>query len=769
MNNSNDDLNGENDKISNIFLNKGGGSSGLQANFADASHGNLTIPDSQMSSSSTLSQLSKPILPPVRQERLEEFISAFLGMSVFDVADVWMPTSGDDAQYLRHVMSVTASDQNETLNEFKKATTGSILKIWSGAVGKAYGSGNAVWTNKQDAFVDDGRSSAFAMANIKTALAVPIFSDGVFTPACVLCCYSLVRTDSVPFVLRFVQQALRLVWMGLDQVEPHESVGKDLWKDVAPADLGEMAADMEMQQAFMVGKQKRTHDDISSSSRSLYENEEVREIGNSSSTRDRSSSLALQLQTLNTGSTSTPLSAYSPGTDVPVMAPEATAAAPVTVPAELVESHVQRAISSLRDAIPWSMYQHIATKPDGSKRAHTLSNPSPNVTSQSPHIMQHRGFEPVLLQPLPQPMSLPSRAPNSMSHTSFVREPVTQQGYSFQPGQRTLSHANHSGVEQHFFPLHALSINPTSVEVAPPKEDPAVARANIEAFNAMARMQNTGNAMNAPHQVQTTSVNAPFWLEQSFEAGATGFQSRSNVQNFSHGNFQPNDGNNSVPENVFSSSNGFCLPTQGLTHHNSAPSKPTGKTCRIHGCDCPTVSRRPYCLQHSGNRLCENEGCSKCAQGSTRFCIAHGGGRRCTFPGCDKGARDKFFCAAHGGGKRCSQDGCTKSAVGGSSLCTSHGGGRRCAIDGCEKSAQSSTKFCVKHGGGKKCSNPECDKVARGKTLFCAAHGGGVRCKLEGCNRVAIGKLTLCRAHGGGTKSRSESKRGSPKLPPINA
>jgi hypothetical protein len=164
-----------------------------------------------------------------------------------------------------------------------------------------------------------------------------------------------------------------------------------------------------------------------------------------------------------------------------------------------------------------------------------------------------------------------------MSHTSFVREPVTQQGYSFQPGQRTLSHANHSGVEQHFFPLHALSINPTSVEVAPPKEDPAVARANIEAFNAMARMQNTGNAMNAPHQVQTTSVNAPFWLEQSFEAGATGFQSRSNVQNFSHGNFQPNDGNNFVPENVFSSSNGFCLPTQGLTHHNSAPSKPTGK------------------------------------------------------------------------------------------------------------------------------------------------------------------------------------------------
>jgi hypothetical protein len=164
-----------------------------------------------------------------------------------------------------------------------------------------------------------------------------------------------------------------------------------------------------------------------------------------------------------------------------------------------------------------------------------------------------------------------------MAQPSFGREPALQQGYNFQPGQPTLSHANHSGVEQQFFPLHISSVNPTSVEVAPPKEDPAVARANIETFNAMARMQNTGNAMNAPHPIQSTSINAPFWLEQSFEAGSTGFQSRSNVPNFSHGNFQLNGGNNHVPENVFSSSNGFALPIQGLTHHNSAPSKPTGK------------------------------------------------------------------------------------------------------------------------------------------------------------------------------------------------
>ena len=211
-------------------------------------------------------------------------------------------------------------------------------------------------------------------------------------------------------------------------------------------------------------------------------------------------------------------------------------------------------------------------------------------------------------------------------------------------------------------------------------------------------------------------------------------------------------------------SSSFCMPINAQSKQlpslpnlpnsttTSKSSKTKQKNCRIEGCNEASISRRPYCSRHSGNRLCEFAGgCTKCAQGATRFCIAHGGGRRCTFPGCDKGARDKFFCASHGGGKRCSMEGCNKSAVGGSKLCTSHGGGRRCTVEGCTKSAQSSTKFCVKHGGGKKCAQEGCEKVARGRTLYCAGHGGGVRCKLDGCNRIAVGKLQLCRAHGGGS------------------
>jgi hypothetical protein len=116
--------------------------------------------------------------------------------------------------------------------------------------------------NFQETVVDTGRTEAFAIANIKTALAVPIFSSGSVTPSCVLSFYSLVRSDCVPFVLKFVEQALRSLWLGLECLQPHESIGEDLWKDVAPADLGEMAADLEMQKAFY--QKKRPYDAISS-------------------------------------------------------------------------------------------------------------------------------------------------------------------------------------------------------------------------------------------------------------------------------------------------------------------------------------------------------------------------------------------------------------------------------------------------------------------------------------------------------------------------
>ena len=144
-----------------------------------------------------------------------------------------------------------------------EVTRSASVQVGDGAVGKAYSSGYPVWSSVKDLIYDNSRKATFDNCEIETAFAVPIYSAGDSCPSCVLSCYSLLPVESVPFVLNFVQKAVRLLWSGLDQVvNPHESVGKELWKDVGPADLGEMAADVEMQKAF-IGK-KRPHSDISS-------------------------------------------------------------------------------------------------------------------------------------------------------------------------------------------------------------------------------------------------------------------------------------------------------------------------------------------------------------------------------------------------------------------------------------------------------------------------------------------------------------------------
>ena len=102
----------------------------------------------------------------------------------------------------------------------------------------------------QNVICDSVRSDAFKTLNIKTALAIPASSPLCVSPAFVICFYSMVRVDSAPVVLKFLQQAIRLVWDGLEKVLPTSEYEGELWNDVYPADLGEMAADLEMQHAF---------------------------------------------------------------------------------------------------------------------------------------------------------------------------------------------------------------------------------------------------------------------------------------------------------------------------------------------------------------------------------------------------------------------------------------------------------------------------------------------------------------------------------------
>jgi hypothetical protein len=106
------------------------------------------LPDETTSAAAAISTATPiaPMLHPERKARLEEFSSAFLAMSVFDIADFWVPSSSSTGTpYLHHVFSLSSSN-NDSLTYFKSASAKQIIKGWSGAVGRAFCSGSAVWS-----------------------------------------------------------------------------------------------------------------------------------------------------------------------------------------------------------------------------------------------------------------------------------------------------------------------------------------------------------------------------------------------------------------------------------------------------------------------------------------------------------------------------------------------------------------------------------------------------------------------------------------------
>lgn len=91
--------------------------------------------------------MNRPSMQKERRDRLEEFAAAFLDVSVFDFAEVWVPI-GEQAGYLGQVTSVMSTDSktNQSLLDFEEASEKILIKFWSGAVGRAFSSGNPVWS-----------------------------------------------------------------------------------------------------------------------------------------------------------------------------------------------------------------------------------------------------------------------------------------------------------------------------------------------------------------------------------------------------------------------------------------------------------------------------------------------------------------------------------------------------------------------------------------------------------------------------------------------
>jgi hypothetical protein len=326
------------------------------------------------------------LLSDARRLRLEEFCQAFLGMSVFDIADIWVPA--DNIEYpdcLQHVASVlTSNETNDVLHQFNERSYNVVIKYWTGAVGRAYSSGNPVWSANRTVFVDPGRSVEFARAKIQTVLAVPIFTGKETMPSCIVAFYSMMRSGSVPFVLRFVQQALRLLWDGLEKVKPHESIDDNVWHQIEPADLGEMAADLEMQQTFM--SKKRRHESFSISEFFSYQDN-----FDDASTNDIATNLE-QISLPDGEIISVPLQLDS------------NLISSTKAHDNLYRSAVSVPRSPNFDAQAYSFHLSSATNAEGTKRAHVLSSNNPeiggmSITNQSP-------------LPTPSPLAMPSRLPN---------------------------------------------------------------------------------------------------------------------------------------------------------------------------------------------------------------------------------------------------------------------------------------------------------------------------------------------------------------------
>jgi len=83
---------------------------------------------------------------------------------------------------------------------------------------------------------------------------------------------------------------------------------------------------------------------------------------------------------------------------------------------------------------------------------------------------------------------------------------------------------------------------------------------------------------------------------------------------------------------------------------------------RTHTRACPnlgvhlTSQGKTFCLEHIGERRCQQPGCSRLARSMTAYCVSHGDGAQCTHPLCTRNAAGSApFCATHGGRRQCQQ------------------------------------------------------------------------------------------------------------------
>jgi hypothetical protein len=361
---------------------------------------------------------------------------------------------------------------------------------------------------------------------------VPVFSGKSSTPAFIFSIYSFVRSGTVPFVLKFVQQALRLLWKGLDQVQPHSSVGDRIWNDLEPADLGEMAADVEMQQHFMI--KKRPHHDITDVEHSETSIDGSLELNFESM---QAPSGIPSVRSIYTGSGSsqnlepinTPFQAHAHGPVAPLYQVESF---------QSIQGHLQNAVRSIGNMKP--VHQSVATNEQGSKRAHVY------VPSAAPREFQYdlsfnqSQSESRSTTPLtsPRPLAAPGRVlVNPLSPGLLSQEyPYLYQDQSI---DNTAQHQQHQAPVQYQAPVAAA--------MPPPSQQPQTLGIPQ---NYVYQQPHTNAPIITPEQSTMSSI-------PKNQISATGISFPMPVNSSMNGMQTSEPAQNAAPVN----SSEYCMPT----------------------------------------------------------------------------------------------------------------------------------------------------------------------------------------------------------------
>jgi hypothetical protein len=112
---------------------------------------------------------------------------------------------------LKCLFKVAATNSNQEIIGLMDVSWDAMINSFNGAVGSAFSLGHPVWSSVKESIYDNSWKHALKICKIEMAFAVPNFSASDASPSCILCCYSLLLAESTPFVLTFVQKAIRLL------------------------------------------------------------------------------------------------------------------------------------------------------------------------------------------------------------------------------------------------------------------------------------------------------------------------------------------------------------------------------------------------------------------------------------------------------------------------------------------------------------------------------------------------------------------------------